>query len=63
MPGPADWSHEGVDYAVSRGEPPHTDRNPDTDVGTAWYTDGVLWAAEHDIVSGIGDGRFDRTAM
>lgn len=89
MPGPADWSHEGIDYAVSHGlfvgtsdttfsptgamtramlvsvlwrmegEPAHTDRNPFTDVGTDWYTDGVLWAAEHDIVSGIGDGRFD----
>lgn len=41
------------------GEPAHTDRNPFTDVGTDWYTDGVLWAAEHDIVAGIGDGRFD----
>lgn len=41
------------------GEPAHTDRNPFTDVGTDWYTDGVLWAAEHDIVSGNGDGRFD----
>lgn len=89
MPGPADWSHEGIDYAVSHGlfvgtsdttfsptgamtramlvsvlwrmegEPAHTDRNPFTDVGTDWYTDGVLWAAEHDIVAGIGDGRFD----
>ena len=89
MPGPRDWSHEGIDYAVSHGlfvgtsdttfsptgamtramlvsvlwrmegEPAHTDRNPFTDVGTDWYTDGVLWAAEHDIVSGIGDGRFD----
>lgn len=89
MPGPADWSHEGIDYAVAHGlfvgtsdttfsptgamtramlvsvlwrmegEPAHTDRNPFTDVGKAWYTDGVLWAAEHDIVSGIGDGRFD----
>ena len=89
MPGPADWSHEGIDYAVSHGlfvgtsdttfspasamtramlvsvlwrmegEPAHTDRNPFTDVGREWYTDGVLWAAEHDIVAGIGDGRFD----
>lgn len=89
MPGPADWSHEGIDYAVAHGlfvgtsdttfsptgamtramlvsvlwrmegEPAHTDRNPFTDVGTDWYTDGVLWAAEHDIVSGIGDGLFD----
>ena len=89
MPGPADWSHEGIDYAVSHGlfvgtsdttfspasamtramlvsvlwrmegEPVHTDRNPFTDVGREWYTDGVLWAAEHDIVAGIGDGRFD----
>lgn len=89
MPGPADWSHEGIDYAVAHGlfvgtsdttfsptgamtramlvsvlwrmegEPAHTDRNPFTDVGTDWYTDGVLWAAEHDIVAGIGDGRFD----
>ena len=87
--GPADWSHEGIDYAVSHGlfvgtsdttfspasamtramlvsvlwrmegEPAHTDRNPFTDVGREWYTDGVLWAAEHDIVAGIGDGRFD----
>ena len=85
----ADWSHEGIDYAVlhglfvgtsdttfsptgamtcamlvsvlwrMEGEPAHTDRNPFTDVGTDWYTDGVLWAAEHDIVAGIGDGRFD----
>ncbi len=89
MPGPRDWSHEGIDYAVSHGlfvgtsnttfsptgemtramlvsvlwrmegEPAHTDRNPFTDIGKAWYTDGVLWAAEHDIVSGVGDGRFD----
>ena len=89
MPGPADWSHEGIDYAVSHGlfvgtsdttfspasamtramlvsvlwrmegEPAHTDRNPFADVGREWYTDGVLWAAEHDIVAGIGDGRFD----
>ena len=89
MPGPRDWSHEGIDYAVAHGlfvgtsdttfsptgamtramlvsvlwrmegEPAHTDRNPFTDVGTDWYTDGVLWAAEHDIVAGIGDGRFD----
>ena len=89
MPGPAEWSHEGIDYAVSHGlfvgtsdttfspasamtramlvsvlwrmegEPAHTDRNPFTDVGREWYTDGVLWAAEHDIVAGIGDGRFD----
>ena len=89
MPGPADWSHEGIDYAVSHGlfvgtsdttfspasamtramlvsvlwrmegEPAHTDCNPFTDVGREWYTDGVLWAAEHDIVAGIGDGRFD----
>lgn len=89
MPGPADWSHEGIDYAVSHGlfvgtsdttfspasamtramlvsvlwrmegEPAHTNRNPFTDVGREWYTDGVLWAAEHDIVAGIGDGRFD----
>ena len=89
MPGPRDWSHEGIDYAVSHGlfvgtsdttfsptgamtrsmlvsvlwrmegEPAHTDCNPFTDVGTDWYTDGVLWAAEHDIVSGIGAGRFD----
>ena len=89
MPGPADWSHEGIDHAVSHGlfvgtsdttfspasamtramlvsvlwrmegEPAHTDRNPFTDVGREWYTDGVLWAAEHDIVAGIGDGRFD----
>lgn len=89
MPGPGDWSHEGIDYAVAHGlfvgtsdttfsptgamtramlvsvlwrmegEPAHTDRNPFTDVGTDWYTDGVLWAAEHDIVAGIGDGRFD----
>ena len=89
MPGPADWSHEGIDYAVSHGlfvgtsdttfspasamtramlvsvlwrmegEPAHTDRNPFTDVGREWYTDGVLWAEEHDIVAGIGDGRFD----
>lgn len=87
--GPADWSHEGIDYAVSHGlfvgtsdttfspasamtramlvsvlwrmegEPAHTDCNPFTDVGREWYTDGVLWAAEHDIVAGIGDGRFD----
>lgn len=76
MPGPRDWSHEGIDYAVSHGlfvgtsdttfsptgamtrsmlvsvlwrmegEPAHTDCNPFTDVGTDWYTDGVLWAAE-----------------
>jgi hypothetical protein len=27
-----------------------------------WYTNGVLWAAENGITSGIGDGRFDPDA-
>jgi len=32
--------------------------NPFNDVGDSWYTNAVLWAAENDIVTGYGDGRF-----
>lgn len=42
------------------GEPKHTSENPFTDVSkSAWYYDAVLWAAENEIVNGMGDGKFD----
>lgn len=41
------------------GEPQVSGENPFTDVpADQWYTDGVLWAQQNDIVSGYGDGRF-----
>lgn len=42
------------------GEPEVTSENPFTDVpdGT-WYTDAVIWAAETEVVKGVGNGKFD----
>ena len=41
------------------GEPQVNSTNPFTDVPAGqWYTGGVLWAQQNDIVSGYGDGRF-----
>ena len=41
------------------GTPGVQGENPFTDVRTGkWYTNAVLWAAEHEIVYGYGDGRF-----
>lgn len=46
------------------GEPAVTGENPFRDVAdNRWYTNAVIWAAENKIVAGIGDGKFDRTAM
>ena len=42
------------------GQPKVTAENPFTDVPSGtWYTNAVLWAAENEIVNGIGDGLFD----
>lgn len=42
------------------GEPTHTAKNPFTDVAkSAWYYDAVLWAAEKEIVNGMGNGKFE----
>lgn len=41
------------------GEPAVTNNNPFTDVASGqWYTNGVLWAQQNEIVSGYGNGRF-----
>ena len=41
------------------GEPAVTNNNPFTDVANdQWYTNGVLWAQQNNIVSGYGNGRF-----
>lgn len=40
------------------------DSNPFSDVPDAsWYTDAVFWAAEREIVSGIGEGKFAPDAL
>ena len=40
------------------GSPAVTNNNPFTDVsGGQWYTNGVLWAQQNEIVSGYGNGR------
>ncbi|MBQ4566258.1 MAG: S-layer homology domain-containing protein, partial [Oscillospiraceae bacterium] len=87
--GPEDWSHEGIDFVVSRSlfngttsstfEPnaemtramlvtvlwryagsPEEGSNIFTDVPeNVWYTKAVAWAAEHGVVNGVGEGRFD----
>lgn len=45
-------------YRLSGAEKP-TGGNPFTDVKAGkWYTDAVLWAAENEIVSGYGNGKF-----
>ena len=45
-------------YRLSGAEKPTGD-NPFTDVKAGqWYTDAVLWAAENEIVSGYGNGKF-----
>ena len=42
------------------GQPRSTAKNPFSDVAEGtWYTDAVTWAAENEIVSGIGGGKFD----
>lgn len=41
------------------GKPAHSGSNPFTDVsGGQWYTDAVIWAAENNIVNGVGNGKF-----
>lgn len=41
------------------GEPQVNHTNPFTDVPAGqWYTDGILWAQQNNIVSGYGNGRF-----
>ena len=41
------------------GEPKITAANPFEDVAEgSWYTDAVIWAAENNIVSGYGNGKF-----
>lgn len=41
------------------GKPAVTGSNPYTDVSADdWYSDAVLWATNHTIVSGYGNGRF-----
>ena len=89
VPGPDNWAHAGIDYAVSRGlfggtgehtfEPdspmtramlvtvlwryegkPEEGRNIFTDVPeNEWYTEPVAWAAENQVVGGVGGGLFD----
>ena len=42
------------------GRPQTAAKNPFLDVAKGtWYTEAVTWAAENEIVSGIGGGRFD----
>ena len=46
-------------YALE-GEPAVTGKNPFSDVAdNEWYTNAVIWAAQNEIVAGIGDGKFD----
>ncbi len=46
-------------YALE-GEPVVTGKNPFSDVAeNEWYTNAVIWAAQNEIVAGIGDGKFD----
>ena len=41
------------------GKPEVTSENPFSDVkADRWYTDAVIWAAENEIVSGYGGGKF-----
>jgi len=41
------------------GAPAVTGTSPFSDVSNnIWYTDAVIWAEEHDIVNGIGSGKF-----
>lgn len=90
MPPAANWAHEGIDFAVSRGlfagvsetrfdpagsmtramvvsvlyrldgrQKPQT-AAPFTDVRPGqWYAEAVAWAAENNIVAGVGNGKFD----
>lgn len=45
------------------GEPEVTGEMPFSDVSTGkWYSDAILWAAQNDIVAGIGGGKFAPTA-
>ncbi|MGM9554178.1 MAG: S-layer homology domain-containing protein, partial [Faecousia sp.] len=45
------------------GKPSHSGKNPFTDVkAEQWYTDAVIWAAENNIVNGVGNGKFDPNA-
>ena len=42
------------------GEPAPETENTFRDVAAGqWYTDAITWAAENDVVNGVGDGRFD----
>ena len=42
------------------GEPAPKAENTFSDVAAGqWYTDAITWAAENDVVNGVGDGRFD----
>lgn len=41
-------------------EPSYSGTNPFSDVGEGqWYTDAVVWAAENNIVNGVGHGKFE----
>lgn len=45
------------------GQPAPSGKNPFTDVqANAWYTDAITWAAENDVVNGMGDNKFDPNA-
>ncbi|MGM9553574.1 MAG: S-layer homology domain-containing protein [Faecousia sp.] len=42
------------------GEPVPETENTFSDVAAGqWYTDAITWAAENDVVNGVGDGKFD----
>ena len=42
------------------GSPKHGTNNPFNDVRSGqWYTDAVIWAAENNIVNGVGGGKFN----
>lgn len=40
------------------GEPAPQGENPFTDLTQDWYKNAVIWASEHEIVKGYGDGTF-----
>ena len=41
------------------GQPKVTSKNPFADIASGtWYTDAVVWAAENEIVNGVGDNKF-----
>ena len=64
-----DAAHFAPDRPVTRGqfvtllwhyagEPAHSGENPFRDVGSSYYFDAVLWAAQTGITTGTGGGRF-----